>query len=168
MRLLQEVFQRVGYDLEQPEPLRLKVPRTLAEVETFRQGLRDISYDEESDVRILLSTLICEYQSCQAFLADQSLGAAGATIFVALPNLWVTIFSLGITLLGDIGIVQESSAYIISIFALSLPDIPVRQVLCDYAQSLTTARQGSQYACTALVGIAAQTHVRLNLISWTS
>jgi hypothetical protein len=86
-------------------------------------------------------------------------GAAGATIFVALPDLWVTIFSLGITLLGEIGIIQESSAYLISVFALSLPDVPVRHMLCDYAQSLASDRRGSTYACTALVGVAAQIHV---------
>lgn len=78
---------------------------------------------------------------------------------MALPNLWVTIFSLGITLLGEIGIIQESSAYLISVFALSLPDVPVRHMLCDYAQSLASANRGSQYACTALVGVAAQIHV---------
>jgi hypothetical protein len=69
MRLLKDVLKRVGYDPERPELLRLKVPRTLAEVETFRAGLQDIPYDEDSDVRILLSTLICkwtclEYVSC--------------------------------------------------------------------------------------------------------
>jgi hypothetical protein len=61
MVLLKDVLKRVGYDPERPELLRLKVPRTLTEVETFRQGLKSIPYDEDSDVRILLSTLICEY-----------------------------------------------------------------------------------------------------------
>jgi len=61
MRLLKDVLKRVGYDPERPELLRLKVPRTLAEVETFRAGLQDIPYDEDSDVRILLSTLICKW-----------------------------------------------------------------------------------------------------------
>jgi len=60
MRLLKEVLCRVGYDPERPELLRLSVPRTLTEVETFRKGLTEGPYDEDSDVRILLSTLICE------------------------------------------------------------------------------------------------------------
>lgn len=96
-------------------------------------------------------------------------GASGPTIFVALPNHWSTIFALAISLTGQIGIVLESSAYLISVYALALPDVPVRKALCEYAQSLTVTRLGSHYTCTATVGIAAQTHVshavKLRLLS---
>jgi len=86
-------------------------------------------------------------------------GASGSTIFVALPNHWITIFSLGVTLMREVGIVQETSAYLLSVYALSVPDVPVRQALCDYAYTLASARLGSSYSCTAMVGIAAQVHV---------
>jgi hypothetical protein len=72
MRLLKDVLKRVGYDPERPELLRLKVPRTLAEVETFRAGLQDIPYDEDGDVRILLSTLICKW-TCPESVSEYDL-----------------------------------------------------------------------------------------------
>lgn len=86
-------------------------------------------------------------------------GSAGSTIFVALPNHWATIFSLAVSLIGEIGIVQETSAYLFSVYALCIPEVPVRKALVEYAQSLTATRLGSYYTCTAMVGIAAQVHV---------
>lgn len=156
MRLLMDVLKRVGYDPDRPELLRLKVPRTTAEVSTFVENLRDVPFDEESDVRILLSTLICKFNHGILLIF---VGASGSTIFVALPNHWITIFSLGVTLMGEVGIVQETSAYLLSVYALSVPDVPVRQALCDYAYTLASARLGSAYSCTAILGIAAQVHV---------
>jgi hypothetical protein len=61
--------------------------------------------------------------------------------------------------MGEVGIVQESSAYLVSVYALAVPDVPVRQALCNYAHALAYARLGSAYSCTAILGIAAQVHV---------
>jgi hypothetical protein len=62
MRLLMDLLKRMGYDPDRPEELQLKVPRTTTEVSTFVESLQDIPFDEESDVRILLSTLICTFK----------------------------------------------------------------------------------------------------------
>jgi hypothetical protein len=67
MVLLLDVLRRQGYDPDYPEQLNLKVPRTLDEVETFCGALKEVPYDEESDVRILLATLMCE-SSCATLL----------------------------------------------------------------------------------------------------
>lgn len=96
MRLLKDVLKRVGYDPERPELLRLKVPRTLAEVETFRAGLQDIPYDEDGDVRILLSTLICkwtslDYVSCADWQVRQELRySSPCPIFGSPSFLWAS------------------------------------------------------------------------------
>lgn len=84
---------------------------------------------------------------------------AGPTVFVSRPDHWATIFSLGVSLTGEIGIVQESTAYLISVYALAVPEVPVRKALNEYTQTLTASRQGSLYTCTATIGTAAQVHV---------
>lgn len=61
MTLLFDVLRRQGYDPDCPEKLHLKVPTTVDEVVRFVGSLREVPYDEESDVRILLATLICEF-----------------------------------------------------------------------------------------------------------
>jgi hypothetical protein len=161
MRLLLDVLKRSGYDADRPETLSLKVPRTLSEFEAFVGKLQEVTYDEDSDIRLLLSNLICQFCACPCSnLLLISTGAAGSTIFVALPNHWITIFSLGVSFMGELGIIQESTAYILGVYALATPDVPVRQAICDYAQSLADARHGSTYSCSAMVVLAAQVHVR--------
>lgn len=61
--------------------------------------------------------------------------------------------------MGEIGIVQESSAYLLSVYALGLSDIAVREAVCNAAQTYALQRPGSQYTASALVAIAAQVHV---------
>jgi hypothetical protein len=61
MILLFDVLKQQGYDPDRPEDLHLKVPNTLDEVASFVGALREVPYDEESDVRLLLTPLICKF-----------------------------------------------------------------------------------------------------------
>ena len=88
---------------------------------------------------------------------------AGPTIFVALPHLFVTIFTLAIHLMGEVGIVQETSAYLLSVFPLTLTDIPMREAICDAALKFALKRPGSKYSSNGLFGRAAQIHVSQNV-----
>lgn len=60
MGILLATLRRQGYDPDYPEQLNLRAPKTLDEVHGYAETLKDVNYDEDSDVRILLSTLICQ------------------------------------------------------------------------------------------------------------
>lgn len=58
MEILLDVFKRQGYDLDHPEQLRLQAPRHLEDVQPFLDSLKETEQEDETDVRILLCTLI--------------------------------------------------------------------------------------------------------------
>lgn len=61
----------------------------------------------------------------------------------------------------EVGIVQETAPYLLSVYPLTLADIPVREVICDAAEEFALKRPGSKYSPNGLVGKAAQVHVGL-------
>lgn len=60
MDILLETLEQQGYDVKYPERLDLRAPETVQEVHRMVDNLKEVEYDEDSDVRILLSTLIGE------------------------------------------------------------------------------------------------------------
>lgn len=86
---------------------------------------------------------------------------AGPTIFSTLPHLFVTIFTLAIHFMGEVGIVQETAPYLLSVYPLTLTDVPVREAICEAAQVFALKRPASKYSPTGLLGRAAQAHVSL-------
>lgn len=77
--------------------------------------------------------------------------------------MFVTIFTLAIHLMGEVGIVQETAPYLLAVYALTLSDIPVREAICEAAQKFALKRPGSKYSPNGLFGRAAQVHVGIHL-----
>lgn len=56
--ILLEALRQRGYDVERPEQLHLRAPRLLEEVRPFVDSLKEVDHEDDTDIRILLSTLI--------------------------------------------------------------------------------------------------------------
>ena len=61
MNILLDTLKKQGYDLDHPETLQLRAPGSLEEVQPFVDSLKEVEYEDDKDVRILLSTMICEW-----------------------------------------------------------------------------------------------------------
>jgi hypothetical protein len=60
MEILVRTLKEQGYDIERPEQLNLRPPRTLEEVQPFVDSLKEVEHEDDTDVRVLISILICK------------------------------------------------------------------------------------------------------------
>lgn len=60
MNILLATLRKQGFDPDHPNEAQLRSPKTVDEVRVLVDSLKEVDYDEDSDVRVLLSTLICQ------------------------------------------------------------------------------------------------------------
>lgn len=84
---------------------------------------------------------------------------AGPTIFVTRPKERVAAFALGLALVAEVGRVLDSTAYLLSAYAITITDVAISEALCRRAKQLCTLRPHSLLTGSALVVIGYQVHV---------
>lgn len=128
MEYFLDTLDEFGYTPEHPHAVELWRPKSVEDVEQLSAGLQMDREGVDPD-HVLIMSLI---------------GYAGPTIYITMPERRNAIFLLGISLVKRLGIIHDSTAYLVAVHSML-----VRNSLCsDRESSLTTDLRRTGPVCT--------------------
>ena len=138
-----DTLREQGFYPENPVFHKIKLPRTVAEIEAAVDGLENVAPDKD-DLRSLVVSLI---------------GASCTALATCEPLARIRVFELGFLLALDLGRIHDATAYLFASQGLPEGDMELKQAFCVAAKRLILLQPSTVLAADALVSFAAQCHV---------
>lgn len=140
--VLLQTLDEFGYNPDHPRVVKLWQPRTVADVDEFEQELKDVPIATDDD-HVLIMSLI---------------GYAGPTIYITQPERRFSIFRLGLSVAKALGKIHDSTAYVLAIHSVTIPEAPLQNALRQLSFKITNLRPNTLLTNSTLIALGAQSH----------